>query len=190
MKLYLIRHGMTIANERRLYCGASDPELTQHGRELLLQLKQEKRYPSPEGLHILSSGMRRTDETLEIIYGRGADHCDVAFREMNFGAFEMHSYDELKDDPQYQAWIMDESGTACTPGGESSAEFQARVCRAVDAIRRDAIVFCHGGVISAIMQHFFPEEDKNLYQWQPGYGCGYALELDCGRRKYWPIPEE
>jgi len=189
MKLHLLRHGMTIANERRLYCGWSDPGLTEVGREQLLRLKECCDYPDVANCEIISSGMRRTDETLQLIYGRAADRTIPDLREMHFGSFEMRSYAELKDDACYQAWIMDESGTVCTPGGESSAGFQGRVCAAADALSQDAIVFCHGGVISAIMQHFFPEEGKDLYGWQPSYGCGYTVVLEGTHREYFPLPE-
>ena len=190
MKLHLLRHGMTIANERRLYCGWSDVGLTEAGRQQMLRLKESCEYPDSAGCEIITSGLRRTDETLQLIYGRKADRTVPELREMHFGRFEMHSYEQLKDDAQYQAWIMDESGTVCTPDGESSAGFQARVCAAADAIRHDAIVFCHGGVIAAVMQHFFPEEGKNLYQWQPSYGCGYTLIFEGEKAEYRPIPKK
>ena len=190
MKLHLLRHGMTIANERRLYCGWSDVGLTESGREQLMRLKECCEYPDAVGCEIITSGMRRTDESLKLIYSRAADRIIPDLREMHFGSFEMHSYEELKEDGQYQAWIMDESGTVCTPGGESSAVFQTRVRTAVEALQRDAIVFSHGGVISAIMQHFFPEEGKNLYEWQPANGCGYTLILEGERAEYQFIPQK
>lgn len=184
MKLILLRHGRTEANERRLYCGVSDVPLSPRGREELLELKGRVAYPDTNGLHLVTSGMRRADETLELLYGLQPDVRERGFCEMNFGRFEMHSYEELKNDADYQAWIMNADGTMPTPGGESSAQFRERVFAAADALRRDTLIVCHGGVIAALMQRWFPEEGKNMYQWQPDSGLGYCVVLGNGRSSY------
>ena len=41
------------------------------------------------------------------------------FRETDFGDFEYHTYEELKDDTAYRAWIASGGQTGC-PGGEST----------------------------------------------------------------------
>ena len=38
MTVYLIRHGKTEANEKRLYCGSTDLPLSEKGREELNRL--------------------------------------------------------------------------------------------------------------------------------------------------------
>ena len=40
------------------------------------------------------------------------------------------------------------------------------------------VLVCHGGVIAAIMEYLFVNEDRNLYEWQPKQGCGYLLFMD------------
>ena len=42
-------------------------------------------------------------------------------------------------------------------------------------VRDDTCIITHGGVIAAIMEHLFPDEGKNRYQWQPKPGCGYTI---------------
>ena len=190
MKLILLRHGRTEANERRLYCGVSDVPLSSRGREELLELKGRVAYPDTNGLQLVTSGMKRTDETLELLFGAQPDVRERGFCEMNFGRFDMHSYDELKNDADYQAWIMNENGTIPTPGGESSVQFHKRVFAAADALHGDALVVCHGGVIAALMQRWFPDEGKNMYQWQPDSGQGYCVALDSGRNSYVCIARE
>jgi len=181
MDICLIRHGKTGANERRLYCGATDEPLSESGIAALEQLAREHTYPSLTGKALYTSGMKRADETLHILYG-DKDHGIVpGMREMDFGAFEMHSYDELKENAEYIAWITDTTGNFICPGGESSAGFKKRVFAAFDALvadGRDALVVCHGGVISEIMARTFPEEGLNFYEWQPSAGCGYLLRFD------------
>ncbi|MDU4145567.1 histidine phosphatase family protein, partial [Clostridium sp.] len=43
--LYLIRHGKTLCNERRLYCGKSDVSLSELGYKEILKLKSTVDYP-------------------------------------------------------------------------------------------------------------------------------------------------
>ncbi len=190
MRLVLLRHGMTPANEAHLYCGATDVALSARGREQLLARRLRVRYPALDGLIKITSGMLRTDETLQILFGAAPDRREPALREMDFGRFEMRSYLQLKEDADYQRWIADETGAVSTPGGESAAAFHRRVAAAFDALREDALVVCHGGVIAARMGQLFPEEGRNLYQWQPDFGLGYALVLERGAWSYAPIEEE
>ena len=50
-----------------------------------------------------------------------------------------------------------------------------RVLEAFSEIREDTVLVCHGGVIAAIMEHLFPEEQKSRYDWQPKNGRGYRI---------------
>ena len=177
MKLVLLRHGMTRANVRRLYCGSSDLPLCPEGRAALERLRDAVDYPDVRPLVKITSGMRRSDETLELLFGVRPEQRNFQFRELDFGRFELHSYEDLRDDADYQAWIGDRSGKVAPPGGESTLHFRARVFEAADALKQDALVVCHGGVIAALMERWFPQEERNLYQWQPGFGLGYIVEL-------------
>ena len=47
--------------------------------------------------------------------------------------------------------------------------------KAVQESGRDTVIVTHGGVIAAIMEHLFPNENKNRYQWQPKPGYGYMI---------------
>lgn len=181
-RIYLIRHGRTPANDRHLYCGSTDISLSESGVEALKQLH----YDVPQA-RFLTSGMARTEETLKLLFGDVPHEINREFREINFGAFEMHSYDELKDDPAYQAWITGDNQRNVPPGGESGEAMTQRVLsafRALAAAGEDTVLITHGGVIAAIMENLFPEAGKNRYQWQPKPGYGYLLE----NGGYTPIP--
>ena len=189
----LIRHGQTEANLRWLYCGSTDLPLSPAGREGLAALKRSAAYPSAEGLLRCTSGMKRTAETLELLFGPGESVALPAFREMDFGAFEMRSYEEMKTEPEYQAWITGDNQANVCPGGESGEIMEARVLAGWRELEKgpDALLVSHGGPIAAVMAHLFPEEGKNRYEWQPKNGCGYLLERE-GEDAPWrwtPIPE-
>lgn len=51
---------------------------------------------------------------------------DQRLREMNFGAWEGCTYDQLKDNPQYRSWIDDPSEVT-PPNGESWEQFEERL---------------------------------------------------------------
>lgn len=179
MTIYLIRHGKTEANEKHLYCGSTDLPLSHSGREELKGLCYDIR-----NVRFLSSGMKRANETLELLFGDVPYEIDPRFREVDFGAFEMRGYEELKDDPDYQLWLRGDNEANVPPGGESGAQMKARVIAAFGGIRESCCIVTHGGVIAAIMAHLFPGEGKNRYQWQPKNGCGYAVTDG----QYQPIP--
>ena len=170
---YLIRHGHTRANEAHLYCGSTDLPLSPGGEEALKQL----RYRLPPA-RFLTSGMARTEQTLALLFGEVPHDQAPEFREIDFGRFEMRSYQELKEDPDYLAWISGDNHRNIPPGGESGEQMEERVLsafRRLEAENIPTVLITHGGVIACIMAHLFPEEHKNRYQWQPEPGRGYAV---------------
>lgn len=172
--IYLIRHGRTEANERHLYCGSTDLPLSESGRVALGQLHYDL-HPD----RFLTSGMRRTEETLMLLFGDVPHTQAPEFREIDFGRFEMHSYSELKDDPAYQTWITGDNHRNVPPGGESGEAMTARVLAAFKNLSHqpgDTVLITHGGVIAAILDHLHPEENKTRYQWQPEPGKGYCID--------------
>lgn len=178
IKVSLIRHGKTKANEDRLYCGSLDPPLSKAGKEELIGLKEKITYPEPA--LVITSGFCRTEETAELLYGRCGDVKNSGFAEMNFGIFEGYSYEQLKNKEEYRDWIMEKR--AAPPGGESRAEFRLRVLKTMNdtlnvvsgSRARSVAVLAHGGVIVTIMEHFFPGK-RHFYEWQPEFGRGYCL---------------
>lgn len=175
MKLYLIRHGQTKANEMHCYCGSTDLSLTESGVEEL----KKKKYCVPENCRFVTSGMKRTEETLYWLFGNVDHVADRRFREIDFGVFEMGRYEQLKDREDYQNWIAGNNEKNIPPGGESGEQMRNRVMEGINKLleeKKDTVLVSHGGVIASIMEQLFPEEGKNRYLWQPKPGCGYIIE--------------
>jgi len=122
MTIYLIRHGKTEANEKHLYCGNTDLPLSKAGKEDLQGVHYDIK-----NVRFLTSGMKRTNETLQILFGDIFYEVDPRFREVDFGIFEMQSYDELKDTPDYQAWLTGDNEANIPPEGESGVQMKTRV---------------------------------------------------------------
>lgn len=189
-RLYLLRHGLTRGNLEHLYYGSTDLPLCEEGLRQLAALRKQGGYPGPDGLLAVTSGMLRTEQTLAALYGDIPHERWPELCEMDFGAFEMHSYDELKDRADYQSWLSGDMAENHTPGGESEREVHARVLGSLarlQAQERDVLAVVHGGTIVHIMQTLFSDAGKNRYEWQPEPGFGY--EIDMNHLKYRIIPE-
>lgn len=180
LELYLIRHGKTICNENRLYCGTSNPSLSDGGKEELLKLKKDIKYPICN--KYFTSGAKRSNETFEILYPNIKYEILTGFSEYNFGDFEMKSYEVLKEKKEYINWITDEIGEVSCPNGESKREYRDRVKNEfIDFIKRceienieSSVIVSHGGTIGTILELFY-NKNKNFYEWQPKCGNGYKL---------------
>ncbi len=233
-EIFLFRHGKTEANEKHLYCGKSDLPLSQKGEaELRAKVRAANSlnalpasrgifvYPDISHCKIFTSGLKRTSQSLGILYPEiesslkraqsPAENSantsknesfspiwdgtafieEPSFQEIDFGDFEMKSYEELKNDERYKAWVerevdrislrSTESNDNPCPHGESWLQMKNRVIFALErAIKnyRSLAIFTHGGPISAIMAYFFPDEGKSMYQWQPNFGEGYKITLE------------
>lgn len=172
--LYLIRHGKTRANLEHRYCGSSDLPLSEQGIEELRGLNY-----CVGTTRFYTSGMLRTEQTLKILFGDVSHTALPAFREIDFGIFELHTYEELKDDPQYQRWLTGNNEENVPPQGESGVQMTRRVTQAIPKLlENDTVLVTHGGVIAAIMDYLFPEAGKSRYAWQPEPGHGYKITGD------------
>ena len=194
MDIHLIRHGKTLANEKQLFYGRTDLPLAENGKAELLVLKSQGIYPSPIEL-FFTSGLLRTEQTVDILYGSVSRTVVPDLAEYDFGRFEMKDYQELKEREDYQQWITDKTGTVPCPGGESKTQFRKRVIDGYSRIEDEilqtgaysALVSCHGGTIACIMEFLQPNTD-NYYGWLPQTGRGYTLIYASGRlHQYRPI---
>ncbi len=195
-KIVLIRHGITEGNEMHMYYGSTDVSLSERGKHLLEKQREEGLYPISETAQFYTTGMLRTEQTLHIVYGDREHGVIEDLRELDFGEFEMHTYEELNSVPEYQKWITAEDSGKAPPGGESIDSFTKRIRRGFDELtvrnelymlklrnhRKEAmtICICHGGVISGIMDYIWPGEYKNFFEWIPDPGHGYVLLVEDG----------
>lgn len=179
MKLTLLRHGITEGNARRLYYGSADLPLLPEGVADLKARRTAGGYP--EAAAYYTSGMRRTEQTFAILYGDRPHRPLPELREMDFGKFEMQSYEQLKDDPAYQKWITGDIEKNVCPGGESAEQVNRRALRAVRYLlsrEEDAVCVIHGGVIGGLMALWFAGGGR--YSWTPLPGCGWQVTFENG----------
>ena len=180
--IYLFRHGITEGNKRRLYYGSTDIPLIEEGIKAIRERREAGIYPDTEGFKIITTDLCRTEQTLFEMYGREVPHeTDPRMREFSFGEFEMHSYEELKDREDYQAWITGDNWRNICPNGESGEIMLNRSLEAMkEYIGSDCIIVCHGGVIAGLMLIWFPGDEtaEHFYAWQPKPSEGYRIDFD------------
>ena len=179
MKLTLIRHGITHGNKYGLYYGATDLPLLEEGIAELRERRLGSIYP--EAKRYYTSPLQRTQQTLRQLYGAVDFTVVDGLREMNFGAFEMRTVEDLRQDEAFVAWSRRMSTDRC-PEGESFADVQRRALVAIDPILRggeDAVCVIHGGVIACLMTKWFP--GPRFESWMPHPGTGWQVTVEDGK---------
>ncbi len=187
IKICLIRHGKTAGNLKRKYIGRTDEPLCAEGKKALSQAIESGRYPESERLFV--SPMTRCIETATMIYPNHPYRIEEDLRECDFGMFEGKTYEELKNEPEYQAFL-EHGGMGDIPKGESVEQMKARChkvfCSILSELQKDgcqtASIVCHGGTIMAILEQF-SQSPKGFYDYQiencGAYICMFDEEQRC-----------
>ena len=187
MKLTLLRHGDTAGSRDDLYYGAADIPVLPDSLEMLAECAKTGVYPTAARYY--TSGLLRTEQTIRALYG-DVPHTQLpGLREMDFGDFEMKSYQELKDTAAYQAWITDVEHNVC-PNGESAPQVLERNRAAmaqVLASGEDAVCVIHGGVTAGLMMTWF---GGGRYDYSVKPGTGFTVTFRDGKPvSYERVPE-
>lgn len=162
MNLYVVRHGWTEYNYKRLFCGVTDIPLAAEGRSQLPALADASR---SLGLDVIfSSPLVRALETAEAVSSAAGLPVNVDRRltERDFGEFEGKDFD-AGDDGLYR------NNFACRyPGGESNFDVAARVYAFLDEINakyadKNVCVVTHGFVCSVIRTYCENVTDSEFY---------------------------
>ncbi len=181
MQIYLIRHGKTYCNEKHLYCGKSDVDLSESGKNELIN--KNKHYDKCD--YYFTSGLKRADSTMKIISKENKFDRIKELKEYDFGDFELKGYNDIKDDKRYNKWINDTTSKVKCPNGESRIEFKNRILKGFDNVilrmikenKKTALGVIHGGGIGIILESMY-DSRKKFYEWQPQNGEGYKLLLE------------
>jgi len=124
--LLLIRHAETDMASR--FCGHSDPELNQRGRQQLAGVVD--RLSEYAIQRIYTSDLRRARQTAEAIASRFGIGFEVrpGLREIHFGLWEGLSWSEIEErDPVLAKIWAEQYPNSTAPGGESLQQFERRV---------------------------------------------------------------
>lgn len=192
MELLLIRHGLTRANLEHRFCGRTDWPLLPEEWLALDQIAQSGTWPAVDvACH---TGLLRTRQTAEHLFPGVPLQIAPELSEFNFGDFEALTHEELQDNPAYERWLAEFETLPC-PNGESQIAFIDRVRRGWQTVLagwtgqstanqtslpiEKAALVTHGGVVSVLMQDWFPG-NRDLLNWQPACGSGYWISFSAG----------
>ena len=149
--LVLVRHCLTDWNIERRYQGRLDIPLNAVGRAQAEALKTQLE-PLPFEV-VYSSPLRRAQETAQIIAGGRPIVCDERLSEINHGAWQGRTQDEIAEQwpREWQDWNADPDQFT-PPGGETAAQVKSRVKAFMSDIR-GKFVLCvsHGFVIQTFL---------------------------------------
>ena len=177
MEIYLIRHTSVDVPAGYAY-GQTDvplrPTFEQEAatvKETLSDLTFDKVYTSP-----LTRCVR-----LSTYCGYPNAQKEDRLKEINFGAWEMKSWEELSTDPRSAAWFEDWIHIS-TPGGESLIDQYNRVAAFLDELRKSGpqkvCIFAHGGVLTCARVYAGEYKLKEAFKNVPNYGSIIQLQLD------------
>lgn len=183
MKFILVRHGETTANVNGLFCGHMDVQLTKKGlaqaKDVAIRLKDRKIHK------IISSDLSRAYNTASIInqYHHLEIKKDASLREINFGACEGYTYDDLVE-MKPEAFKEKNVGQwdFTFPEGENLEVLTKRVMKTLDEERHQCnqtdtvLVVVHAGVIRSVLS-MAVAQSKDAYWHFDIDNCG-VVELD------------
>ena len=144
--IHLIRHEQTKANVEKRYIGRTDQSI----------LHVNPRIMTHQPAIVYGSALKRCKETAQLYFPNADYKRFTGFNELDFGEFEMKTYEDLKDNTLYRKWI-DNPLFVTPPNGESFQQFKERVYQTFQQIVQDAGAYTfvvHGGVIRVLLAHF------------------------------------
>jgi probable phosphoglycerate mutase len=184
LRLYLARHGQTDWNVEGKLQGSVDIPLNATGREQAGQLR--RRLVGVQLDAVYSSELRRSRETAEIARGSVPLTPLAGLNERRLGVFQGHP-----GTAEYERRSRDPDDTL--DGGESLAQFFARVRTALDGIlarhRSGAILIVgHGGTNQMIVRALFGLSAEQAASFQQGNDELYLCDLASGTPvRFWKL---
>jgi broad specificity phosphatase PhoE len=180
--LFLVRHAETDMASR--FCGQSDPELNEQGRQQLLGLMN--RLSQHAIRRVYTSDLRRARQTAEAIarhFGAGLQ-VRPGLREIDFGRWEGLSWSEIevRDPAVAKSWgEMYPNSTA--PGGEPFAQFESRVRREAtfllgEATKSPIAVVAHAGFIRVVLRKWCRISEQEIWDRAKDYASVVALDIN------------
>ncbi|MBQ3291292.1 MAG: histidine phosphatase family protein [Mogibacterium sp.] len=181
--LYIIRHGQTANNKKKLLQGRSDMSLNDKGfeqaesaRELFdsLGIEFDKVYTSP---------LKRAVETASVVSGGADIEIDDRLIEMDYGPYE--GMDLTDPAPEVMAFFMDFAGTPAPDGMEQLDSVVGRLGEFLEEIRSEAMVrniliSTHAIAMKGALEYLTPESRGSYWSTYIGNCAVYVSDTSEG----------
>lgn len=192
MKVYFIRHGQTVANERREMSGSKDVPLTALGLSQAKEASEKLKDISFQAIY--ASDLQRAHNTArEIAAGRNQEiELVPGLRERDFGVWEGMTFDQIKVEfPEEWQRFIDTGVEHSIPESENHAEFFSRVVGAYESVvgkhsldSDDIIcIVAHAGVLMCLFSYLTYGDNSGYFKYDFGnskinmieYVMGYPI---------------
>jgi alpha-ribazole phosphatase len=166
------------------FCGHSDPELNERGRQQLAGLVT--RMSEHTISQVYGSDLRRSRQTAEAIAGHFGTALRVrhGLREIHFGLWEGLRWSEIeaRDPVAAKRWI-DGYPNLTAPGGESFEQFESRVLTELAFLTREATqssiaVVTHAGFIRVALMNRFRISAQEAWDLTKDYGSVVQIDAN------------
>jgi alpha-ribazole phosphatase len=180
--LFLVRHAETDMAGR--FCGQSDPDLNEQGRQQLAGLVN--RLSQDAIRRVYTSDLRRARQTAEAIarhFGVGL-HVRPGLREIDFGLWEGLSWSEIEvRDPVLARNWVEEFPNSTAPCGESFQQFESRVRRETafllgEAANSPIAVVTHAGFVRVVLTKWCKVSQQEAWDRTKDYGSVVVLDAN------------
>ncbi len=169
MKLYLVRHGESIANVDRRYCGQMDVDLTDNGLDHAMKMARKFEKISIEKIY--SSPLIRAHKTAnEIAKLKNISIInDDRLLERNFGDFEGLNWEDIEEKfPEEAKKCLEENIFYNYRNGESFEDILNRVESFMPNLPDNTVIVAHGMLIKTILFYFKFVNRENIFDYPIG----------------------
>lgn len=186
VKLILVRHALTVDNQKSRLSGHIDSSISEEGKE---QIDKITNYLKDFDIDkIYSTTSSRTKDTVKKLSELKSIEIieKESLKEISFGDFEGLTFDEIKDKYPKEFQDMIEKGYEYKyPNGESLIDSYNRVCIELDNIisnndDRTILICSHGGTIRNIITYLISNSYKYHWNFKIDNGSVTILEVQDG----------
>ena len=186
VKLILVRHALTVDNQKSRLSGHIDSYISEEGKEQIDKITNYLKDFDIDKIYTTTSS--RTKDTVKKLSELKSIEIieKESLKEIIFGDFEGLTFDEIKDKYPKEFQDMIEKGYEYKyPNGESLIDSYNRVCIELDNIisnndDRTILICSHGGTIRNIITYLISNSYKYHWNFKIDNGSVTILEVQDG----------
>ena len=186
VKLILVRHALTVDNQKSRLSGHIDSSISEEGKEQIDKITNYLKDFDIDKIYTTTSS--RTKDTVKKLSELKSIEIieKESLKEISFGDFEWLTFDEIKDKYPKEFQDMIEKGYEYKyPNGESLIDSYNRVCIELDNIisnndDRTILICSHGGTIRNIITYLISNSYKYHWNFKIDNGSVTILEVQDG----------
>ena len=186
VKLILVRHALTVDNQKSRLSGHIDSSISEEGKEQIDKITNYLKDFDIDKIYTTTSS-RTKDTVKKLSELKSIDIIEKeSLKEISFGDFEGLTFDEIKDKYPKEFQDMIEKGYEYKyPNGESLIDSYNRVCIELDNIisnndDRTILICSHGGTIRNIITYLISNSYKYHWNFKIDNGSVTILEVQDG----------